>query len=80
MKISSELSSLATMAMMFGVMSPHNNGEWVLQTPKRVTSIPPNPRGTLFVFDDGFRCYALNQKNADRKHKRFLSGEKSENN
>ena len=26
------------------------------------------PKGKLFRFEDGFECYALNQKNADKKH------------
>jgi hypothetical protein len=30
--------------------------------------IKPPKRGHLFTYDDGFECYALNQKNADRKH------------
>jgi hypothetical protein len=39
--------------------------------------LPPpkarQPKGTTkFVYDDGFECYALNQKNADRKHTNFL--------
>lgn len=29
-------------------------------------------RGNLFKFPDGFECRALNQKNANRKHNRFL--------
>ena len=30
------------------------------------------PKGKRYVYPDGFECYALNQKNADRKHKNFL--------
>lgn len=30
------------------------------------------PKGTLFTFSDGFECYALNQRNANRKHEKFL--------
>ena len=26
------------------------------------------PKGQKYVYPDGFECYALNQKNADRKH------------
>lgn len=29
-------------------------------------------RGTKFTFDDGFECYALNKKNAERKHNNWL--------
>lgn len=35
-------------------------------TPKR------KPKGTLFRYQDGFSCYALNQKNADRKYMNYL--------
>lgn len=27
---------------------------------------------TLYEYPDGFSCYALNKKNADRKHNKFL--------
>jgi len=29
------------------------------------------PKGQRYVFPDGFECYALNKKNADRKHKNW---------
>lgn len=37
-------------------------------------------RGTKFIFEDGFECYALNQKNADRKHNNWLKARKEDKN
>jgi hypothetical protein len=27
---------------------------------------------TRFIYDDGFECWALNKKNADRKHDNYI--------
>lgn len=42
--------------------------------PKKDSTLFPTvkPKGTKYTFSDGFECYALNQKNADRKHNRWL--------
>ena len=35
--------------------------------------IPPVPKGCIeYEFEDGFKCYALNQKNADKKHEKWI--------
>jgi|GEM_PF-2134846 len=34
------------------------------------------PKGNLYKFPDGFQCYALNSKNADRKHNNWLKARK----
>ena len=35
--------------------------------------IPPIPKGcTEYEFEDGFKCYALNRKNAEKKHDKYL--------
>lgn len=34
------------------------------------------PKGNLYQFHDGFQCYALNSKNADRKHNNWLKARK----
>ena len=30
------------------------------------------PKGQKYTYPDGFECYAMNLKNADRKHNNFL--------
>ncbi len=34
------------------------------------------PKGNLYKFPDGFQCYALNSKNAERKHNNWLKSRK----
>ena len=37
------------------------------------TIIPPIPKGcTEYEFEDGFKCYALNSKSADKKHDKWI--------
>lgn len=38
--------------------------------------IKPIKKGTTYIFEDGFECQALNQKNADRKHNNWLKARK----
>ena len=37
------------------------------------------PKGNLYQFPDGFQCYALNSKNADRQHNNWLKARKELN-
>jgi hypothetical protein len=38
---------------------------------------PPIPKGcTEYEFEDGFKCYALNYKNAIKKHNKWLKNVK----
>jgi hypothetical protein len=41
------------------------------ERPPTATPPVPKPQGIMFEFD-GFSCYALNRKNAERKYKNFL--------
>ena len=42
------------------------------------TIIPPIPKGcTEYEFEDGFKCYALNYKNAIKKHGKYIKSKVS---
>jgi len=51
------------------------NGLIGKRTPSKTVQKPIPAGANKFEYDDGFSCYALNQKNADRKHNNFLKNE-----
>ena len=48
-----------------------NTGHWY-----STRKIEPLKKGATYIFEDGFECQALNQKNADRKHNNWLKARK----
>lgn len=42
-------------------------------TPTSLSTINENKGLKKFFFEDGFSCWAINKKNAERKHKKHLN-------
>lgn len=61
-------SKLSALLMAASILSMDTQQTQKGRKPPPFKPMQPPKRGHLFTYDDGFECYALNQKNADRKH------------
>ena len=63
-------SSLFAMAMMLG----GGYGGFSERVPRVISGeVYKKNQGQRFVYSDGFECWALNKKNADKKYIKFLN-------